>query len=317
MKHAHWIAGCFLTVGAALGACNSAGISHSSDAGTGGTTVVDAGATGTGGSVTSVDSGTPVGGTDAAPPSNCVGVSAAGVYVLDVQGTLLRFDPGSLAFTRLGDLNCPGVASGDYNSMAVDRNGFAWVNAVPGGVSRLFKLDLKTLACSDTTFDSQDLQSFGMGFSSDQAGSSAETLFIDSQVANPLGNSFGSIGFPSLGFTSLGGTDGSLEFTGTGDAQLWGFRPEAPAVVGQIDKTSGAFIKTFPAPEASDQIGQVAYAFAFWADTFWIFLKDGGAPSTSVYSVARSNGAMATAIPDTKLIIVGAGVSTCAPFVIP
>src|SRR5258708_27336533 len=46
------------------------------------------------------------GGTDAAPASNCVGVSAAGVYVLDVQGILLRFDPGSLAFTRLGDLSC-------------------------------------------------------------------------------------------------------------------------------------------------------------------------------------------------------------------
>ena len=313
---AHCIAGCFFTVGAALGACNGASLRESSGAGTGGTTVVDAAGSGAGG-LTTVDSGNPVERTDVAPPNSCAGVSAAGVYVLDVQGILFRFDPGSLAFTRLGDLGCLGVAPGDYNSMAVDRNGIAWVNAVPAGVSRLYKLDLRTLACTVTTFDSQTLQSFGMGFSSDQPGSSAETLFIDSQVAALFGNSFGSIGFPSLGFTSLGATDGSLEFTGTGDAQLWGFRPAPPAVIGQIDKTSGAFTKTFPAPQASVQIGQIAYAFAFWADTFWIFLKDGGAQSSSVYSVARSDGAMTTAVPDTNLIIVGAGVSTCAPLVIP
>src|SRR5260221_2245122 len=134
MTRARLIAGFFFAVGAAVGACNGAGLREPSGAGTGGTAVVDAGGKGTGGSsITSADSGTPGGGTDAAPASNCVGVSAAGVYVLDVQGILLRFDPGSLAFTRLGDLSCPGAAPGDYNSMAVDRGGFAWVNAVTGG----------------------------------------------------------------------------------------------------------------------------------------------------------------------------------------
>jgi hypothetical protein len=61
------------------------------------------------------------------------------------------------------------------------------------GKSQLFKLDLLTVACTATAFDSLDLQTFGMGLSSNQPGSSDETLFIDSQLHGTDGNKFGSI----------------------------------------------------------------------------------------------------------------------------
>ena len=47
------------------------------------------------------------------------------------------------------------------------------------------------------------------------------------------------------------------------------------------------------------------------------FLKDGHVPSSSVYSEARSTGELTRALADAQLVIVGAGVSTCAPFIIP
>ncbi|HXI60069.1 MAG TPA: hypothetical protein VNO55_28575 [Polyangia bacterium] len=310
------LAGCLSLIAAA--GCSKAGLRADGDAGTGAGdvarnndgTVIEAAAP-------SADANSPGSGVDSGAATSCGSVASAGVYVLDDQGTLLRFDPGTVSFTRLGALNCPNVNAGEYNSMAVDRNGFAWINAFSGGKSQLFKLDIRTVACTATAFDGGELQTFGMGFSSNQPGSPDETLFIDSQVHGTDGNKFGSIGFPSLGFTNLGRTDGSLEFTGTGDAQLWGFHPDQPAVIGQIDKTSGVFIKTYSAPPITARGGQVAFAFAFWADMFWIFLKDGNVPSSSVYSVARSTGELTRALADAQLVIVGAGVSTCAPFIIP
>src|SRR5215467_13439782 len=57
-----------------------------------------------------------------APP----GCSAAAtfVYVVDVVGTMYKFDPPTGIFTTVGAVSC---ANGQAFSMSVDRNAVAWV----------------------------------------------------------------------------------------------------------------------------------------------------------------------------------------------
>src|SRR5260370_22526225 len=103
MTHARLIAGFFFAAAAAVGACNGAGLREPSGAGTGGTTVVDAGGKGTGGSgIASADSGAPTGGAAAAPTRHLGGGSAAPGHGLGLEGGLLPFAPGRLAFTPPG-----------------------------------------------------------------------------------------------------------------------------------------------------------------------------------------------------------------------
>ncbi len=254
------------------------------------------------------------------PRSDCDDAPRSGIYVLEASGVLWRFDPDILVFTRIGLLNCPGVAAGSYHSMAVDRIGTAWINAVPTpGQGQLFRADIRTALCSSTTFQERDSSVLGMGFSADSPGSSAETLLVSIHAADPPSakNGFGFIMFPSLKVTSLGANPAQLELTGTGDGELWGYRPSGVPLIGQIDKQSGAFLKFYPVPAPSSDTGEVAYAFAFWGDSFWLFFKCGPEPSTTVYRMRRATGAVSTALPAIGKIIVGAGVSTCAPTIIP
>jgi hypothetical protein len=118
---------------------------------------------------------------------------------------------------------------------------------------------------------------------------------------------------------------GNPELTGTGNAELWGWFPDAnnPRVE-QLNKMSGATIKSFnptTAPTLVALKGQgAAWAFAFWGGDFWVFLQKSTIlttePNTKVYQVDGMTGALKSTTDATGRIIVGAGVSTCAPVVI-
>jgi hypothetical protein len=66
--------------------------------------------------------------------------------------------------------------------MAIDRNATAWVLYDSG---QLFKVSTSDASCTPTSFAAgqQGLYNFGMGFASNSAGSSDETLFISRQPA--------------------------------------------------------------------------------------------------------------------------------------
>jgi hypothetical protein len=106
---------------------------------------------------------------------------------------------------------------------------------------------------------------------------------------------------------------GRPELTGTGDANLWAFFPEASNPrISQIDKSTGAESGTIALPTLKGM--PRAWAFAFWGGDYWVFLKKDSEQTTTVYHVKGADGSVTSwKIPN--LSIVGAGVSTCAPTV--
>src|SRR5207245_2192195 len=114
---------------------------------------------------------------------------------------------------------------------------------------------------------------------------------------------------------SVGTVTGWPELTGTGNAELWGFFPDASSPrVEQLNKATGGAMRTFP--EGSLAGMPTAWAFAFYGGDFWIFLMKGIEFSTTVYQIDGMTGAIKGTTPTNTRTIVGAGVSTCAPTVI-
>jgi hypothetical protein len=244
--------------------------------------------------------------------------SAKLVYLVDDSGVLLSFKPDTLTFTKIGTLDCPAQFGATPFSMGVDRTPTAWVLYNSG---EIFKVSTEDGSCQPTTFSpgQKGYVVFGMGFASDSAGSSDETLYIaggsDATTMTPT-SQFGSIAFPSLTVSSKGSVTGWPELTGTGEGNLWGFFPSETTTprVAQLDKGSGVDLTTYP---LSTLLGHpAAWAFAHWGGDFWVFLERDTDSSTNVYRVNGSTGAVSTAKSSIGRVIVGAGVSTCAPTMI-
>ena len=103
-------------------------------------------------------------------------------------------------------------------------------------------------------------------------------------------------------------------------------------LVTQINKTTGAFMTQYPqamgGPLDSGTPG--AWAFGFYGGDYWVFLayQDDSDPldpttePTTVYQIAGSGstsgtpGSVVSMTSAGSLVIVGAGVSTCAPTMI-
>jgi hypothetical protein len=242
-------------------------------------------------------------------PGDCTD-GAKLVYVVDENNLLSSFDPTTLKFKDIGMLACPSQPGATPFSMGIDRNATAWVLYSSG---ELFQVDTKTANCKASKFTpgQQGFTQFGMGFVSNAAGSSDETLFASSTGLGG-GNQLGTIDMKTFNVKVVGALGGSPELTGTGDAKLWGFFPDAQMPrVAQIAKNSGAESNVFPLQAISGT--PLAWAFAHWGGDFWIFLKRSGDPSTKVHHLRPAIKQLTTPLPNTGRTIVGAGVSTCAP----
>jgi hypothetical protein len=235
------------------------------------------------------------------------------VYLVDENNDFLSFKPDTLTFTKIGSLGCPAQFGATPFSMGVDRSPKAWVLYNSG---QLFEVSTEDASCKPTTYvpGQKGFTLFGMGFSTNAAGSTDETLFIaGGDQVGTINAKFGTLSFPDLTVSQKGTVAGSPELTGTGNAELWGFFPSATEIprVAQLDKTTGTETTSYP---QSSLLGQpIAWAFAFWGGDYWIFLKRDTDSSTSIYRVNGQNGSMTTAKANTGRTIVGAGVSTCAP----
>jgi hypothetical protein len=240
------------------------------------------------------------------------------VYVIDSNTTFSKFDPSTKTFTDLGQLSCPGVSILDQPfSMGVDRDAVAWVLYAPS--AKLFRVDTTTLNCTAATFTGgTNWPQFGMGFSSNTAGSTDDTLFIAGGPGDPMSSSTSALATLSTAGGSpmnVGTVQGWPELTGNGNAELWGWFPDASAPrIEQINKTSGAPVKTYNLPMLAGT--PMAWAFAFWGGDYWIFLERSSETKTTVYQVKGDTGVITTMTPANGREIVGAGVSTCAPVVI-
>lgn len=242
------------------------------------------------------------------------------VYVVDSNGTFSSFNPRLAgmpgAFTDKGRLACPAAGGATPFSMSVDRQAKAWVVY---GNGELFRVDVNTLACTRIAVGSpNNAKVYGMGFVTDTAGGTTDTLYI---AGNNVNSNFTTSQFGTLSTTApytvtlRSQLNGAPELTGTGDAHLWAFFPNvSPPLVSELSKTNGMALRSFPA--ASLMGTPTAWAFAFWGGDFWIFLQRQGETSTTVYRMNGTTGAVTTPIPNSGRRIVGAGVSTCAPIMI-
>ena len=268
------------------------------------------------------------GGTGGVPDNGC-SEAAKLVYVIDENNVFYSFDPtiqSPAAFHAIGTPNCG--SGGGPNSMAVSREGFAYVlYGEPDSFypdvyycNAVNKIDITTAACiGPTPFQcgTQSFDKFGMGYATDAQNSDAETLYLGNSLAAAL--------------ASLDVTTGALtphgtlpnqgpEFTGNANAELWGFFPyESPPAAININKSNGAALTSLPLSSLPDmsQGSSAAWAFAYWGGSFYIFyMVSPPDDSTNVYKL-EYDGTVTEFIPNTGLVIVGAGVSTCAPVVPP
>ena len=237
------------------------------------------------------------------------------VYTIDqFNNKLSTFDPSTKTFHDLGSLTCPVTSGGTPFSMSVDRAGNAWVLYNNG---ELFKVGIQGLGCVKLTWTPPSgLKVFGMGFSTEMAGGDAESLFIGGGLTQTQTSYLlARVDPTTMTGTTFGSQPQLPEMTGNGNAELWGFMPEATtARVVQFDKTTGAVIKTYMQPTLGGT--NTAYAFAHWGGDYWVFLQRNAETNTTVYQVNGMTGAITSMTSAPGHTVVGAGVSTSAPVIL-
>jgi len=269
--------------------------------------------------------------------SNTNGCSAASqlVYVLSSTNDIYSFDPPTQTFAKISTLQCSPPNGMTPNSMAVDREGNAWVNYVASnGFSgeatsgAIYKVVIATGACTATNISLQSgWYQVGMGYSTVSATDTTDTLYVTAtnggagcQGGGLLGGSSKNAGLGSIDtdagtLTPIGPFSGSLagqsaELTGTGDGRLYGFFVLSPVEVAQINKGSGA---TSNAISVAGVPCPSAWAFSFWGGDFYLYTSPDGITPSTVTHYATGDGGIDTTYATASFVIVGAGVSTCAP----
>lgn len=253
------------------------------------------------------------------------------IYVLSDERELWTYDPEQNVFAMVGALGCP-TSDGTF-SMGVGRDGKAWIQTTTsqgqGNVGDLFVLDVNDPAnCSDPGYTpgANGWQQFGMGFVSNSMADPCDRLYGQHWDGSPGGFSegpnFGKLGVfdpMALQVTTIGATDyNGAELTGTGDGRLYAFGGSPSAKLIQFDKTSAQVLETVP---FADFPLTSAFAFAFWGGDFYFF-TEGKFPNSKVtkldYDNSDGGGKALTTVNDAApILIVGAGVSTCAPVLPP
>ena len=281
------------------------GCSAGKDAGAPGTLASDSGATDSGFHVE--DGGfladAPPG--DSIPGDDCA-EELKQIFVVTQENQLHRFAPATATFTKIGNLSCSAGFATPF-SMAVDRKGTAWVLFNDG---KLYKVSTTDASCSSTTYavGQGGFTTFGMAYVREGV---SEGFF----VADYAGKGIAKIDVTTMKLTfvgAYGGFAGPGELTGRGD-QLFAFfnktpSPSLPARVATIDKSTGKLgtVKNL----AGIEVGS-GWAFAHWGGTFWLFHAPTGKSQVTEYDFEKaSSTTVKTGLP---FVIVGAGVSTCAP----
>jgi hypothetical protein len=240
---------------------------------------------------------------DPAPEDDCEGTSDE-IYVVERDyDTVYTFDPETLSFTELGELDCS--MWGSPNSMAVARDGVAYVRYSDNEV---YEVDLGSLGCAATSYSDSSFGAFGMGFATDEAGGWRDQLYVANE------DTVARLDTGDWRLSAFGDMESQSELTGNSAGELWAFLPlERPAALVQLDKESGEELDRrsltgFPSAGDID-----AFAFATWGGEFWLFVRTYGVGnSTDVYRV-EEDGSLSLELERVGFDVVGAGVSTGAP----
>lgn len=219
------------------------------------------------------------------------------IYVVGTDKSFYRFYPADLKFVRIGSLGCP-TGEGTF-SMAIDRYGIAWIEYFDG---RLYAFNTFDGSCKATAFKpgQTGFEQFGMGFALNGDDPKAgETLYI-------AGSALGAIDTKTFDVKFLGSiTSDRTELTGMGSA-LYAYSINS-GVVARLNKANGTSEATYRT-SAIDSHG--GFAFAQWGGQFWIFT---GRTTSTVTTYSPDTDDSKVVMPNTGMLIVGAGSSTCAP----
>jgi len=250
------------------------------------------------------------------------------IYVVDDAYRLLRFSPagGANQFDLIGELDCPagpswpewgGGGTATPFSMSVDRDGVAWVLYTSGEIFRVSTIDA---GCSPSPYQKgQDgYKLFGMGFVADGVDANSEKLYIagGNVDAQDLGD-MAYIDPDTLSIHTLGPcppAEYGPELTGTGKGEWFGYFPGSSSTfIARLSKQDGRIEHQWPLPGLGSQVR--AWAFAHWGGKFYVFvtIQEGGYNS-KVLLLDPDTGNVDTLMENLDYIIVGAGVSTCAPY---
>ena len=260
---------------------------------------------------------------------NTCGENADLVYLVDEQYRLLSFNPkdGKNELKLLGNIDCPAGPSFDGGtstpfSMSVDRDARAWVLYNSG---EIFWVNTKDLSCKASGFKpAQDgFETFGMGFVTDGVGTEAESLFVTGgSHLDPGKGRMAQIDKKSLMLSAVGSlptTEYGPELTGTGRGELWAYFPGmTESFVARMDKSSGMPAQKYPLMPLPGTVR--AWAFAHWGGRYYIFVTVFdpalGRNNSQVLMFTPDDGMVVKVLDNLPYIIVGAGVSTCAPVII-
>jgi hypothetical protein len=240
------------------------------------------------------------------------------IYVVGTGYELYSYEPPTKQFKQVGILNCPAGGFATPFSMAVDRQAIAWVLYNDGTI---WHVDINNGAkCTPSNYfpNQAGFSTFGMGFVANMPGSTEETIYI----GNYTGADLGLIDPMTLAAKHVGnynggnGLSGAAEITGTGDARLYGFFATSDfgaTVVAEIDKSTAAIKSYVALPQVTIGSG---WAFAFWGGAFYLFTAPSGSSQVTKLTLDPMNpnsGTTTVEVPSVGFVIVGAGVSTCAP----
>lgn len=238
------------------------------------------------------------------------------VYVVTRHRTLHSFDPVTYRFQQIGELRCP--TTGWPRSMAVDRNGHAWVGYDDGVIMRASISDASCEASSIPHLFHGD--EFGMGFAPTPNGSFVgESLFL---VQDEGSRGLFRVDTDGGPITRVGSFPAPLErwrgeLTSSADGRLFGLFIGDPFAVAEIDKSSAKVVGQRSLRDLRfSALGFGAFAFANVGTDFFVFSADGAtrAPGKINTKVTRvhGDGSHETIVPNAGIQIVGAGVSTCS-----
>lgn len=234
------------------------------------------------------------------------------IYVVDRANRLFSFDPRKLPADPLrlvGILDCDPRST--PNSMAVDRKGIAWLGYHDGQV---FRASIVDGHCNKRgTRPRGAPATFGMGFVTDGPESTREKLWVAGGDEDPV-RALAILDTELWTWNpvaSLSSPVANPELTGTSEGRLFAYFPSpGRGFVQELDRTTAAATgPRWVIPGAPNRVE--AYAFAHWGGVFYVFTTANGI--SSVHAVHRKSGEVELARDSLPYVIVGAGVSTCAP----
>jgi hypothetical protein len=274
---------------------------------------------------------------DAAPPPNedgsyvaCSGpqrlLYALGNRVNDPATSLFQIDPQAGTVTELGALT--GLPPTSFMNgelainMTVDRTGGVWVVFLhgyghDGDSSELFACDPTSLACAGVGVTLQasptDQALDGIAFVSNGT-STPDTLYVAGSFLQMHGDYLGTIDLAGKHLSTLGPiTYNWSKLTGTSDGRLFDIQGFAWV---ELDTSTGAVKRTGSLPLHSSSVPNSAAAF--WGGDLWLF-EGNPTPNTytsDVFRYSLASGALSKQSFEVPAMVVGAGVSTCAPLLI-